>query len=70
MSNSITKNVVVLEEGCMLSISFVVDCAPPVQQRTRMHSNNKKGKAKWVPTFYDPSKLKKKYGKKIWKKLC
>jgi Holliday junction resolvase RusA-like endonuclease len=59
MSNLLTTRVVVDDDGRNASISFVVAGSPPVQQRPRMNCEHKK----WVPTYYDPSKIKK----KLWK---
>jgi Holliday junction resolvase RusA-like endonuclease len=60
MSELRVSKVAVAEDDCNLSLSFVVAGDPPVQQRPRMNCKwNKK-----VPTYYDPSSLKK----KTWKK--
>ena len=59
MSNLLTKSVAVVDDGRIVSLSFVVAGAPPVQQRPRMNCEHKK----CVPTYYDPSKKKK----KLWK---
>lgn len=59
MSNLLTRSVNVVDDGRIVSISFVVAGAPPVQQRPRMNCEHKK----WVPTYYDPSKKMK----KLWK---
>jgi Holliday junction resolvase RusA-like endonuclease len=64
MSKLATTGIAVVEDGSNLSLSFVVAGAPQVQQRPKM--SPKKGKR--VPTYYDPSSLKKKDWKKDLKK--